>query len=207
MTAFRLQSAGFSVLALFVVVILGGCALGAGDSRYRLMAPEIETPASESSEVAGRVLAIARPQTDRTRDSSRIIVRRGRSLMPWANAAWIDTAPDIVQSLLIDYLDGRLGTVGRHGSLPAAHRLDLELAHFELVEANGGLTAHVALTARLFDPEGGLMAAKGVEAREQAATAESLDASVAAMEAAMQSAFASLGDWLDEHLTESRDRN
>src|SRR5699024_9172743 len=99
--------------------------------RYRLIAPQLDAePAAEQPGDNG-TLAISRPRTDRTRDSSRILLRRERTLLPWAGVAWIDRAPDLVQTMLIEYLDGRVATVGGYGSLPADYRLDLVMHGFE----------------------------------------------------------------------------
>lgn len=181
------------------VVVLASCALGIEKESYRLMAPEV-TPAGERAHGGvGPSLAVARPEADRARDSSRILVRRGRTLLPWANAAWIDRAPELLQGLLVEYLDGRVATAGRLGSLPAQYRLDLVLRRFELVEGGDELDAELVMVARLFSADGALLDVAVFEART-AADGHELDAAVGAMETTISGVFETLADWLASRL-------
>lgn len=182
-------------IVTIAVVFLSACALGGGQTPYRLIAPEVDVPEPAQAVAADRTLAVSRPEADRTRDSTRILVRRGRSLMPWKGAAWIDRAPDLLQGLLVRFLDGRVATVGRTGSLPAEFRLELVMRRFEMVEQSGGLEAEAVVVVRLFDTVGRLLAVNTLEGREPA-SGESLDASVTAMEAAMGEVFTDLAEWL-----------
>lgn len=184
------------------VVVLASCALGVQKESYRLMAPTVKAADPQAPGHTGKTLAIARPEADRTRDSSRILVRRERTLMPWTNAAWIDRAPGLLQDLLVEYLDGRVATAGRLGSLPAQHRLDLVLRRFELVEGGGGeLDAELVLVARLFAADGALQGVTVIEGR-QAAEGRGLDDAVAATETAIAEAFGALADWLSPRLAD-----
>ncbi|MEE4304875.1 MAG: ABC-type transport auxiliary lipoprotein family protein [Wenzhouxiangella sp.] len=191
-----------TAILLAAATLLSACVLGGSETRYRLIAPQLEADAAPGAGEADRTLAIARPQADRARDSTRILVRRDRVLMPWAGAAWIDRAPDLVQDLLVAHLDGRVAMVGRYGSLPAEYRLDLVLRRFELVESDSGLAADIAIVARLFDSGGALLDSTGVTSRKSASNAN-LDAAMSAMEAGMEEAFGSLARWLDERLAET----
>ncbi|WP_376695054.1 ABC-type transport auxiliary lipoprotein family protein [Wenzhouxiangella sp. EGI_FJ10305] len=184
-----------AIVVMIPVVFLSACALGGGQTPYRLIAPEVDLPEPGQAAAADRTLAVSRPEADRTRDSTRILVRRGRSLMPWKGAAWIDRAPDLLQGLLVRFLDGRVATVGRTGSLPAEFRLELVMRRFEMVERSGGLEAETVMVVRLFDAVGRLLAVNTLEGRVPA-SGESLDASVTAMEAAMGEVFTDLSDWL-----------
>jgi|GEM_PF-4424314 len=195
----RTRTAGLSLL----VLLLSACALGGGDRQYRLIAPELVVDI-EASERAGTVLAVARPQADRTRDSSRILVRRGRGLMPWSGAVWVDRAPDLVQGLLVETLDGRLATVARLGSVAAEYRLDLELRRFELVEEAGELRAELVFAARLLDASGTLLATTLISEQDHPADGGTLDAAVAAMEDSLSAGFARLAAWLRTQLPAGR---
>lgn len=188
-----------SAVALAATLLLSACMLGGGETRYRLIAPQVEpvqAPDRESAEVS---LAVARPEADRTRDSSRILVRRDRTLLPWTGAAWIDRAPDLVQDLLVAYLDGRVATVGRYGSLPGAYRLDLVLRRFEFAEGAEGLRAELALVARLFTADGSLLDVVTLR-RSESSGNESIDEAVSAMETAMRAVFDELAEWLRPRL-------
>ncbi|RFF32581.1 ABC-type transport auxiliary lipoprotein family protein [Wenzhouxiangella sediminis] len=192
-----------AAILLAAATLLSACVLGGSDTRYRLIAPQLESDAETGADEPDRTLAVARPHADRARDSTRILVRRDRVLMPWSGAAWIDRAPDLVQDLLVAHLDGRVATVGRYGSLPAEYRLDLVLRRFELVEGDGGLEADIAVVARLFDSGGGLLSSRRVTSRKPAGGAN-IDAAVSAMEAGMEAVFNELAGWLDECLVDAR---
>lgn len=189
-------------LSLACMYLLSACVLGGGETRYRLIAPQPEPPAPAESAPQQTTLAVARPLTDRTRDSSRILVRRDRTILPWQGAAWIDRSPDLLQSLLVEFLDGRVATAGRYGDLPASFRLDLVLRRFEFVEGAGGLQAEILLVARLFDAAGGLEDVTTISQREDVG-GRSLDEAVGAMESAMGATFAELGEWLRPRLDEA----
>ncbi|HSH28170.1 MAG TPA: ABC-type transport auxiliary lipoprotein family protein [Wenzhouxiangella sp.] len=131
--------------------------------------------------------------------SPRILVRRDRVLLPWPEAAWIDRAPDLVQDLLVAYLDGRVATVGRYGSLPADYRLELVVTRFELADRADGLQSDVAIVARLFEASGRLLATTRAEGRTPA-SGTSLEDAVAAMEAGMGQVFGELAGWLHDRL-------
>lgn len=184
-------------------VVLASCALGVGTESYRLMAPEVASADTRETGPGDRRLAISRPEADRSRDSTRILVRRGRSLMPWANAAWIDRAPEMLQGLLVEFLDGRVATVGRAGSLPAQHRLDLVLRRFELVESGDELEAELVMVARLFAADGRLLDVNVVDART-ASTGGTVDDAVGAMESSIAEVFAKLAEWLEPRLDAAR---
>lgn len=188
-----------TAVSLAAAVLLSACLLGGGETRYRLIAPQVEAAETTNHTALEQSLAIARPEADRTRDSSRILVRRDRVLLPWAGSAWIDRAPDLLQDLLVTYLDGRLATVGRYGSLPGDHRLDLVMRRFEFVEGPKGLRAELVLVARLFAADGELLDVTRLTRRESS-SGDSIDEAVSAMEAAMQAAFEELAEWLRPRL-------
>ncbi|MDZ7791173.1 MAG: ABC-type transport auxiliary lipoprotein family protein [Xanthomonadales bacterium] len=186
------------------VVLLASCALGVQKESYRLIAPAVKPADARAAGDIRQKLAIARPEADRTRDSSRILVRRGRTLLPWVNAAWIDRAPELLQGLLVEYLDGRVATVGRLGALPAQYRLDLVLRRFELVEGGDELQAELILVARLFAADGTLLGVTVVEG-QTAADGHDLDAAVTAMEATIAEVFSALADWLSPRLADAKE--
>ncbi|NBB92622.1 MAG: hypothetical protein GVY32_05570 [Gammaproteobacteria bacterium] len=185
---------------LALAALSTACALGGGDVRYRVIAPQV-TVEVDTSPSRAVVLAIGRPEADRTRDSSRILVRRGRHLLPWREAAWTDRAPDLLQSLAVESLDGRLATVVRRGSLPADYRLDLDLRRFELVEAHGGLVPEFSMGVRLLDASGRMLGATTISASGNPAAGRSLDAAMSAMEAAISNGLGLLAEWLGARLS------
>lgn len=187
------------VLLLTAALVAAACTIGGAERSFRVLEPQLDPVGNEDRAPLDVVLAVARPQADRTRDSSRILVRRDRSLMPWAGVAWNDRAPDLVQDLLVESLDGRVATVGRHGNLAAGFRLDLELRRFELVETDRSLYAELGLTVRLLDRDGAIVDTLRIDERE-AAAGDEVEAAVAAMETALEQGIETLADWLRERL-------
>lgn len=191
-----------ALFCLTVSLLASSCMLGGGEVRYRLIAPELEASSAPAEPTGVGTLAVSRPQTDRTRDSSRILLRRDRTLLPWAGVAWIDRAPDLVQTMLIEYLDGRVATVGGYGSLPADYRLDVVMHGFEFAEAAQGLRAEFDIAVRLFDAGGGLVATNRV-VRHASADGESIDRALPALESSLRLAFEELSDWLQAQMGET----
>ncbi|NEZ02920.1 hypothetical protein G4Y73_02005 [Wenzhouxiangella sp. XN201] len=187
------------IFLLTASLVLSACTIGGAERNFRVLAPQLDTIGPGDQTPLEAVLSVARPQADRTRDSRSILVRRGRSLMPWAGVAWNDRAPDLVQDLLVDALDGRVATVGRHGALVADHRLDMELRRFELVEEGGSLEAELELTVRLLDRFGVIVDTIRIGEREATGGGD-VEAAVAAMETALERGFGTLAEWLRERL-------
>lgn len=187
-----------SIAAALIALVLTGCMLGGEATTYRLIEPA--APELEFGGASQATLAIVRPRTDRTRDTSRIIVRRERTLLPWSGASWIDRLPDLVQDMLVDSLDGRLATVGRAGELDADYRLELEVHRFELARSGDRLVAEVDLSARLRDASGRILDSTRVADGDELSEGESLEAAVAALERAFADVARALGDWLVEEL-------
>lgn len=185
---------------LMIALILSACTIGGNERSFRVLEPQLDLIAAGDETPLDVVLAVARPQADRTRDTSRILVRRDRSLMPWAGVAWNDRAPDLVQDLLVEALDGRVATVGRHGALAADYRLELALRRFELVEEGQSLHAQLGLTIRLLDREGVIVDTIRIDERERAAGGD-VGAAVTAMEAALAPGVETLAGWLRERLS------
>src|SRR5690625_248536 len=143
--------------AAAAMLLVSACSITGGPRQYRLLSPEIEMPPLPAVQVHAPVLALSRPEADRARDSSRILVRHNRALKPWSGAVWVDGIPDLLPTLAAESLDQRVAVAGRYGSLPADYRLDLEVRRFELVDDNGRLSADIRLVARLLDAGGQLV--------------------------------------------------
>lgn len=186
--------------AAAAMLLVSACSITGGPRQYRLLSPEIEMPPLPAGQVYAPVLALTRPEADRARDSSRILVRHGRALKPWSGAVWADGIPDLLQTLAVEYLDQRVAVAGRYGSLPADYRLDLEVRRFELVDNNGRLGADIRLVARLLDAGGQLVDTARLASAAPAGE-KSLDAGIGAMETALEEVFEELADWLATQLT------
>lgn len=183
--------------AALVVALLAGCALGRPGPAVKVIAPEVDSPASAGAGIPAAV-AVVRPQTDRTRDSDRILVRKGHILMPYAGAVWLDRMPDMVQALLVESLDGSGGyaAVGRHGDLRADYRLITEIRRFEALDVGGaGLTVHLEMQTGLVAQVDREIIDSRRFSQRVPVSGKSLDALVAGFEQAMTGMFAEVNDW------------
>lgn len=190
----------FALPGLLVMLLTTACALSGNQRSFEIMAPQIENPVRNSTPASERILAVARPRADRSQDTRRILVRSHRSLLPWSGAAWADAVPDLLQSALVEYLDGGAAMVVRHGSLTASLLLDVELRRFEFVDQDGRLSASLAMLLRLMDETGTLRAHTRMEL-DAPAEKKTLDAAVAAMETVLQTLLERSDAWLLEQLS------
>ena len=143
---------------------------------YRLAAP----PASGASAGAGaapaQAITVARPRSVSSLDTERIAVTTpGHGFDYLALARWADTAPQMVQQLLVDTLiaGGRFATaVAAPSRVPTDLLLEVELRHFEAVYASVGEPPRilVELQANLVDVRRGARVAS-FESRAEATAA------------------------------------
>jgi cholesterol transport system auxiliary component len=126
-------------------------------------------------------LAVGRPDTTQTLDTERIALLRGAVMDYYADAQWNDSAPRLVQSLLVEAFDksGRVQAAPRDS---ASLRVDLtlatELRDFEAQydNANAAPLVVVDIQAKLLDPRGQVIASLG--SRQTARASENTIASV-----------------------------
>ncbi|MFU8877409.1 MAG: ABC-type transport auxiliary lipoprotein family protein [Wenzhouxiangellaceae bacterium] len=112
--------------------------------------PGAGTPASQTHDW---VLNIARPESDRMRDSTRVLVRgRDGQLRVYGNTRWVAAAPDLLRTLLVrDIRDRALLAEVRSASGGGQRMLALDLRRFELAETANGLAVDLRVEARLYD--------------------------------------------------------
>jgi cholesterol transport system auxiliary component len=189
------------VSALLVFAAIAGCGSLLGPSSpppqiYRL-SPEV-APTPAGTPVTWQ-LAVSRPETSQTLDTERIALMRGALMDYYADAQWNDSAPRLVQSLLVEAFD-RSGRVQAAATNAAALRADLtlasELRDFE-AQYDSSDTAPVVvidIQAKLLDPRGKVV--ESLNCRQTARAAQnSVPAVVAAFDRAMASALSQIVGW------------
>lgn len=161
------------------------------------------TPASDFPTHAPPVswqLLVDVPVSAAALDTERIALSRGpTSIDYFADAAWTDRAPLLVQGLLVQSFEnsGRITAIARESlALRADYILRTELRHFEADYAGGGApTAHIQIVAKLVKmPERAIIAQRTVNAAMRASENQ-VPAIVAAFNGAGHQAARQIVDW------------
>ena len=190
---------------LAAVALLPGCSgllpqPGPPPRLFRLT-PQSTFP--EDLPSADWALLVDRPEASAGLDVPRIAVRPSPvALEYYAKAAWTDRAPRMVQGLITESFENadRLQAVGSQSlGLRADYLLKSELREFQVEYFEGPLpVAHVQLNAKLVDGVSRrIMADEAFSARSEA-TADSLEAAVFAMDAALGKALKRMIVWTIE---------
>ena len=144
-------------------------------------------------------LAVGRPDATQTLDTDRIALFRGPAMDYYADAQWNDSAPRLVQSLLVEAFDksGRVQSAPRDSaSLRADLTLATELRDFEAQydNANGAPLVVVDIQAKLLDQRGQVIGS--LDSRQTARASENTIASVVmAFDGAMAASLAQIVAW------------
>jgi cholesterol transport system auxiliary component len=149
-------------------------------------------PAAAADDAASPLdvrIAVGRPRVAPGLGSDRIaVLQDGRSLTFYQGARWGDTAPEVVQSFLVESLrkSGEFVIVtSADAPISATHLLDLELRDFQAEYADGGRpSAKVAVVVTLIDLADRRAMLAFESAAEADARVERLAAVVDAIEAA-----------------------
>jgi cholesterol transport system auxiliary component len=153
---------------------------------YRLAAPAASGGGAGPS--LAQAITVARPRSVSSLDTDRIAVTTpGHGFDYLAGARWADTAPQMVQQLLVDTLmaEGRFATaVAAPSRVPTDLLLEVELRHFEAVYASVGEPPRilVQLQANLVDVRRGTRVASFDSRAEATATRNDRAAVVAAFD-------------------------
>jgi cholesterol transport system auxiliary component len=146
-------------------------------------------------------LLVDTPAAQASLDSTRIALSRSpTSIDYFADAAWTDRAPLMVQSLIVESLEnsGRITAIARESlALRADFILKPELRHFEAVYRNGAEapTALVQINVKLIAmPDRTIVGQRTVEGTAVAARNE-IAAIVEAFDAAFHQAARQIVDW------------
>ena len=161
------------------------------------------TPATDFAPDAKHVawqLLVDVPASAVALDSDRIALSRSATTIDYfADAAWTDRAPLLVQSLLVQSFEnsGRITAISRESlALRADYILRPELRHFEAEYAGGAVpSAHVQIGAKLVKmPERTIVAQQRVDTRAPARENQ-VSAIVEAFDTALREAMRKLVDW------------
>ena len=158
-------------------------------------------PGSKGGRQTDRTVVVTLPQVTATLDTDRILIRPDAASIAYLpGARWSDTVPSLLQSLIIRSISatGRVGYVGKSEGGPVPDKaLLLRVDAFEaVVGADGAIEVRVRIEATLLeDRDQRVIATRGFEG-----TATAVDASAAAIVAAMQRALdgllPTLADWV-----------
>ena len=180
-----------------------GCASllpqGSAPPKLYTLTPAADVPA-DGGHIAWQLLVDV-PASAVALDTDRIALSRSPTTIDYfADAAWTDRAPLLVQSLLVQSFEnsGRITAIARESlALRADYVLRPELRHFEAEYAGGGGTpsAHVQIGAKLVKmPERTIMAQRRVDTRA-AARENQVPAIVDAFDMALRQAMRELVVW------------
>jgi cholesterol transport system auxiliary component len=179
---------------------LAACALPGGGEPAKLYTLTPKSTFAPDLPRAEWQLAIEAPVAAGGIDTTKIAVQRSPLTLDYfARAAWTDTAPRMVQTLLLESFEntGKLVAVGRESSsLRPDYLLKVDLREFQ-AEFRGGAApvARVRLSVRLVRlPERTVIASFSHEAVEQAAGPE-IEKIVAAFDDALGSVLRRVAEW------------
>lgn len=182
--------------------LLGGCMLARQGGSISIIAPEIQLETRESWPEGDWTLQIQRPHADRMRDGGRIMVREaGSRLKPYPELLWMDSIPDMFQSLLIQAFEdaNRLSGVDRPGGTRARYALSMEIRRFEAVDTGGpDLRVELAVQASLVHVRSSRQLASRTFRQETDARGKAQDPLVAAFETALGAMLTEMVGWVLE---------
>jgi len=155
---------------------------------YRLTAPPVPSANAGTGSKLTHAITVARPRSASSLDTERIAVTTpGHGFDYLAGARWADTAPQMVQQMLVDSLisGGRFATaVAAPSRVPTDLLLEVELRHFEAIYASVGKPPQVLveLQGNLVDVRRGVRVASFGSRAEAAAARNDRTAVIAAFE-------------------------
>jgi cholesterol transport system auxiliary component len=191
-----MNTLSFPLLVLSALA-LSACSLGGKAVPLTVIEPQIEPIVIEGLAPVDWSIEVARPITDQTRDSDRLIVRRsGGRLQFYPGVSWVDSLPDMVQTLLVQaFTDSDTVTGAARAGIRARFALATELRRFELVDDGDGRLVELVITARLIDREGEATAAVQTFRSTARPDSTTLPSMIDAFEAALAELTRKLIEW------------
>jgi cholesterol transport system auxiliary component len=185
---------------ILAALLLAACgAIGPGPSpQLYVLKPQLGALA-DAPQVNWQ-LAIATPEAEDSLDTHRIALMQGPVTMDYyANAAWTDRAPLVVQGLLLEALEksGKISGVSRDtGGLNADYMLQTDLkdfsAHYDVADGIPTVTVHI--TARLLTKDRNIAASLDSSHTAQA-SANSVPAVAIAFDEALGASLEEIAGW------------
>jgi len=189
--------AGASLLAL------------AGCSSLHLLEPSQELgkmyvlspnlPSNAGAQHPSWQIAVMSPEASSSLATDRIAIRRGDQLDYYANAQWTDAAPQLLQTLFIRALEKNGVTAASDvAGIDSDYILQSELHTFEARydHSDGAPTIVVDVTVKLVTSRSATIVASRDFHLEQPASANSVDAAVAAFDQAVGSLLDQIVPWV-----------
>lgn len=190
----------FRLLLILSALATTACTLGGKAQPLTLIDPRVGPVETAGLTAVDWSVEIPRPLTDQTRDSDRLIVRRDSArLQVYPGVSWLDSLPDMAQTLMVQALtDSDLfAGVGREG-LSARYALATELRRFELVDEGGDLRVELVITANLIGKRQRASAGFRTFRISEPVASSGLGPTVTAFEAALAQWLAELVPWILE---------
>lgn len=193
-----------AALALPLTVLLSACTgnllPGAGNDPPSLYVLTPKTTFTEDLPKVDWQLTIPLPVADAALNTARITLRQNPiSLEYYARANWVDTAPQMIQTLLVESFEnsGKIVGVGRQSvTLLADYSLLTDLREFQAEYLGGGPPrVRVRLNAKLVKmPQRTILATETFEFLEPAASSD-LQAVVSAFDIALGKTLKRIVEW------------
>lgn len=193
------------------LMLLAGCDLLIGQSAPQLYRLTPQPGVAADAPFVRRQLVVDAPVAPQSLDTVRIALTRGRTKLDYyANSAWTDRAPVLLQGVLVEAFEnsGRIAAVARDaGSLTPDYALETELRDFEARDdgtAKQSPTVVVRLIVKLVKtPERQLVG--DMQVTEMAlAQGDSLDSVVEAFDVAVGKALGQIVPWTLRGMTHGR---
>lgn len=186
-----------AVPLLAMTLLVAGCSLfrGPPPETFDLAAPS-SVPVSNGSAAQ---LLVPEPSALKTLDSERIVVAAGPRLYYYPDAQWPDRIPRVFQARTIEAFENsrKVKAVGRPGEgLSIDYQIVTNIRSFEYrEESKDGGYAHVEVFVKIMDDRNGSVVATRTLTGNAPVTANSAEAVVAGLDAAMAEVLVELVRW------------
>ena len=183
------------------LLALTGCSSISGEKAVTQYSPQLHVATQVEWPSVRWPLAIAKPVTSEALDSARIAVRRQpNTLQVYQGAIWSDTAPDLLQSALVQAFEdsGKLAAVSRQSSgIGSDFTLLINLRRFEAAYDDSGVApqAVIELQATLVSSPGNAVVATRTFRTAVRASNAQIPAVIAAFEAALSQSLGDVIGW------------
>lgn len=189
--------------ALFILptLLLTGCLSVGGDATVDIYSPQARITADPAWPSVTWPLVVAKPTASDALDSPRIAVRpQADRLQVYAGASWSDTAPDLLQTALVQGFEdsGKIVAVGRQASgLRGDFALLIDMRQFEAVytDPKAPPSATIALQVKLLGYPGGRVLAARTFRHEVPAADAKVPAVTAAFDEALSQTVTDIIGW------------
>ena len=185
---------------LTLVIVLAGCTIIEPQPPARVIEPQITLPERVEHEQSYGSIRVLRPESDQTRDSRQILVRRNdSSLQVLPRHLWLEKAPDLLRSVMLDSFrqSGPFDDAAVGGS--ADWILSTTLRRFEAVDfGDGSYGVEIELFLRLIQQQTGRPLLSRSIQIERASAGNQAEALINAFEQAIEAMLAELHRWLFE---------